>query len=113
MGLARSVESKMDDASRRHEKLPTAVAFEDATVVKVGLNGEDLMSAIEQDSERIGGGSVPMAISMRGHAILIQDFVDAIRERRAPMVPANEARMSVDALNKVYGRALPGQKIGL
>jgi predicted dehydrogenase len=89
-----------------------SVAFEDATVVKLGLNGEDRLATIEQEAERIGGGSVPMAISMRGHAVLIQDFVVAVRERREPMIPATEARMSVDALNKIYARALPHLKIG-
>lgn len=90
-----------------------SVAFEDATVVKLGLNGEDRLATIEQEGERIGGGSVPMAISMTGHAVLIQDFVDAVRDRRPPMVPAAEARMSVDALNKIYAKAVPGQKIGI
>jgi UDP-N-acetyl-2-amino-2-deoxyglucuronate dehydrogenase len=89
-----------------------SVAFEDATVVKLGVDGEDRMATLNQDSERIGGGSVPMAISMRGHAILIQDFVDAVRDRRPPLVPSAEARMSVDALNKIYAKAFPGQKIG-
>ncbi len=89
-----------------------SVAFDDATVVKLGLNGEDRMGALEQENERIGGGSLPMAISMKGHTILIQDFVDAIRDNRPPMVLASEARKSVDALNKIYAKALPGQKIG-
>lgn len=89
-----------------------SVAFEDATVVKLGLNGEDKLATVEQDTERIGGGSVPMAISMRGHAILIQDFVDAVRDKRPPMVPAAQARMSVDVLSNIYAKAIPGQKIG-
>jgi len=89
-----------------------SVAFEDATVVRLGLDGQDRMASLEQDNERIGGGSVPMAISMRGHALLIQDFVEAVRDRRPPLVPASQARMSVDVLNKIYAKAMPGQKIG-
>jgi UDP-N-acetyl-2-amino-2-deoxyglucuronate dehydrogenase len=89
-----------------------SAAFEDATVVKLGVNGEDRLSTIEQESERIGGGSVPMAISMKGHSTLLADFVDAVKNNRPPMVPGSQARLSVDALNKIYAKAFPGQKVG-
>ena len=89
-----------------------SVAFEDANVVKLGIDGEDRLPALEQEKERMGGGSVPMAISMRGHTVLLADFVAAIRERRDPLIPGRDARLSVDLLNKIYHKALPGQKIG-
>ncbi len=89
-----------------------SAAFQDATVVKHGINGEDMLHTISQPDEVIGGGSQPMAISMRGHSVLIQDFVNAVKERRPPMIPGSEARMSVDALNKIYQTAFPGLKVG-
>jgi len=70
------------------------------------------LQTISQPDEVIGGGSQPMAISMRGHSILVQDFVEAVRDRRPPMIPGFEARMSVDALNKIYQKAFPGLKVG-
>src|SRR5262249_55944406 len=33
-----------------------SAAFDDATVVKYGLNGEDLLPTLDQSTERIGGG---------------------------------------------------------
>ena len=89
-----------------------SAAFDDATVVKFGIDGEDRMSTVEQPDERIGGRSDPMAISLRGHDILLTDFAAAVRERREPMIPAREARMSVDALNKIYQKAFPGIHLG-
>ena len=89
-----------------------SVAFDDATVVKFGIDGEDRLSDLEQSDERIGGRSDPMAISLRGHQILAQDFADSVREGRQPMICAREARMSVDALNKIYAKAFPGIRLG-
>ena len=89
-----------------------AAAFQDATVVKFGIDGKDRLATLNQDEGMIGGGSNPMAISMRGHEILLKDFVDSIREKRPPMIPGREARHSVDALNKIYANASPGQRIG-
>lgn len=90
-----------------------SVAFEDATVVKLGFGGQDRLSMVEQENGRIGGGSVPMAISMKGHTVLLADFVEAVRDRRPPLVSGAQARMSVDVLNKIYAKALPEQKIGM
>jgi UDP-N-acetyl-2-amino-2-deoxyglucuronate dehydrogenase len=102
------------DLSSRLELFGTrgSAALEDATVVKFGIDGEDLLATLEQPSEKTGGGSVPMAINLKGHEIQFTDFVEAVRTGRKPMVGGPEARMSVDALNKIYAKAFPGQKIG-
>jgi len=89
-----------------------AVAFEDATPVKYGLDGQDRLPALPREDGRIGGGSDPMAISLKGHAVIAADFVEAVRERREPLVPGRVARVSVDALNKIYRAALPGVRLG-
>jgi predicted dehydrogenase len=63
-----------------------------------------------------GGGSAasdPRAISMRGHAIQLQDFVDAIREDRDPMVTGEEARPAVEIILAVYQSARTGQPVTL
>src|SRR2546427_5987889 len=44
-----------------------SAAFDDANVTRFGINGEDKLTSLEQDDGRIGCGSDPMAISLRGH----------------------------------------------
>ncbi|MCS6776707.1 MAG: Gfo/Idh/MocA family oxidoreductase [Chloroherpetonaceae bacterium] len=89
-----------------------AAAFEDARVVRFGLDGEDLMPTLDDPGMLTGGGSDPMAIQLAGHEAQIRDFYRAIRERRPPVVDGREARLSVDLLNRIYARARPGQKPG-
>ena len=63
-----------------------------------------------------GGGSAasdPRAISMRGHVIQIQDFVDAIHEDRDPMVTGEDARPAVEIILAVYQSAQTGQSVTL
>lgn len=58
-------------------------------------------------------GSDPRAIGMRGHVIQIQDFVDAIREDRRPMVTGEDARPAVEIILAVYESARTGQRVRL
>lgn len=39
-----------------------------------------------------------------GHPAQIRDFIDAIRENRAPFITAEDARKAVDIAQKIYGR---------
>ncbi|MCU4975319.1 Gfo/Idh/MocA family oxidoreductase [Halobacteria archaeon AArc-m2/3/4] len=48
-----------------------------------------------------------------GHARIVQDFVDAIREGREPMVPAREARAAVDLILAIETSADRGEWIDL
>jgi predicted dehydrogenase len=89
-----------------------AAAFDDANVIQFAVNGEDRLAECREESGALGGRSEPMAISMRGHAVLLADFVEAVHEGRKPLVSGREARMSVDALNKIYRKAFPNQKVG-
>lgn len=82
-----------------------AAAFDDATAVAFGVNGQDRLAAIHEPAERVGGRSEPMAISMRGHEVLLADFVEAAREGRPPIVDGRQALLSVDALRKIYEKA--------
>ncbi len=88
-----------------------SAAFDDAAVVKFGIDG-DRVTAFSQSQEKIGGGSSPMSINLHGHEIQMSDFASAVLERRKPMVDPNEARKSVEALHLIYQKAFPGQKVG-
>jgi UDP-N-acetyl-2-amino-2-deoxyglucuronate dehydrogenase len=65
------------------------------------------------DSGLGSAGSDPRAIGMRGHIIQIQDFVDAIREDRAPMVTGEDARAAVEIILAVYESARTGRPVAL
>lgn len=59
-----------------------------------------------------GGGADPMAFSHEAHKALIGDFIDAVRERRAPRVTGREAlkvHRLIDALlrSAAEGRRVP------
>jgi UDP-N-acetyl-2-amino-2-deoxyglucuronate dehydrogenase len=91
-----------------------SAAFDDLTVTRFGYDGEDLTASVDKPEATVGGGgSVPMAISLYGHERILSDFVEAVKERRKPMVSGREARVSVDALNKIYRKMYPNQKLGL
>jgi UDP-N-acetyl-2-amino-2-deoxyglucuronate dehydrogenase len=83
-----------------------AASFDDAIVTRFALDGEDPMPALPKEEGKLGGGSVPMAISLQGHEAQFRDFVEAVRTRRKPMVSGRDARMSVDALSKIYEKAI-------
>lgn len=89
-----------------------SAAFDDATPVSFGIGGEDLLSTVQDDTGAIGGQADPMAISLRGHSIIAADLVEAIQTGRTPMVPISAARVSVEALVKIYQAARPGLNLG-
>ncbi len=68
----------------------------------------------EPDLEADGIGSAasdPRAISTRGHIVQLQDFVDAIREDREPMVTGADGRAAVEIILAVYHSARTGQPV--
>lgn len=89
-----------------------AAALDDVNVIKFGLCGEDRMPTLPAQGAKVGGGAEAMAISLEGHAIHLTDFVEAIRDRRPPLVSGRDALVSVEALNKIYRKALPDVKLG-
>jgi len=46
-----------------------------------------------------------MAISLEGHRAIIGDFVAAVREGRTPLVDGRQARMAVEAIDRIYRAA--------
>lgn len=86
----------------------TVVLQEDA-IVRWDVAGESLPTG------RTGMGSFrdPMAFSCAGHALQLQDLLDAIREDRPSAVDAVEGRKAVDIILAAYHSSRTGQKIYL
>ena len=55
----------------------------------------------------------PRAVGVRGHVILVQDMVNAVKEDREPMIPAEEGRKAVDFILAVYESSRTGQPVML
>ncbi len=57
--------------------------------------------------------SDPRSIGMAGHIVQLQDFVDAIREGRDPMVTGEDGRAAVEIILAVYRSAQTGAPVTL
>jgi predicted dehydrogenase len=69
---------------------------------------------LNQQGGKIGGGTAdPKAISVEGHRRLIEDLALALRERRAPMIPGEEARRAVKLILACYESAKTGTVVTL
>ena len=55
-----------------------------------------------QDFEVHDGASSATVSDTAGHEALLRDFVDAIRNKRNPLVPAQSARMATDLVYQIY-----------
>ncbi len=82
-----------------------SVAFDDASVIQFGYDGEDHTDSVRDTNSALGGRAEAMAISLQGHANIAADFVDAIRNGRAPLVGGRDALVSVAALRDIYRAA--------
>lgn len=60
-----------------------------------------------------GGAADPKAISHEGHRRQLADFVQAIRENRAPKVDGREGKRAVDLICAVYESARTGRTVEL
>lgn len=83
--------------------------------VVVELNGQEGSIILEDDDVaefETQDGEVDFEPEERewgaGHAAVVQDFVDALREGREPMVPGREARAAVDVILAAYESAEEG-----
>jgi hypothetical protein len=73
------------------------------------LPSDSAVMANEQ-SGIIGGGTAdPKAISVEGHRRLVEDLALAIRDKRAPMIPGEEARRAVSIIVACYESARTGK----
>ena len=67
-------------------------------------------------AQKVGGGggaSDPKAISYQGHKAQLEDFVQAVRTGRAPLVDGKEGRKSVEIILAIYAAARSGQSVKL
>ncbi len=56
-------------------------------------------------------GSDPMAVTMDGHTLIVEDMVAAIRNDRAPLIPLSQARRAVETVCAVYKAARTGRTV--
>lgn len=67
-----------------------------------------------KDSAALGSGaSAPNAIGYLGHQRQLQDFVDAIRDHRAPVIDGSEGRKAVALVRALYASADLGHAVKL
>ena len=65
-----------------------------------------------EHSGQIGGGTAdPKAISVEGHRRLVEDLARALQQKRAPMIPGEEARRAVSLVLACYQSARTGQVV--
>jgi predicted dehydrogenase len=69
------------------------------------MNGQRLAVGEEQTS---GGGADPMAFDHAAHRAVLKDFMDAIRQGRAPMVTGRSALAAQQVIEAVMASARSG-----
>jgi predicted dehydrogenase len=55
----------------------------------------------------------PTALPQMSHLVLIQDFVEALRDNREPMVPPEDGRKAIDLILAIYESARTGKEVRL
>ncbi len=60
-----------------------------------------------------GGATHPASITHHAHQLQLQDFIDAIRENRPPLVDGHEGTRSVELINAIYQSAREDRTIRL
>ncbi|PWU25013.1 MAG: oxidoreductase [Candidatus Rokuibacteriota bacterium] len=104
--------------ARRHELCGEhgSIALEDDRIVRWEFRNPDP----EDDAVRatpssaLGSGArSPSAISAEGHRRQLQDFVDALREGRAPAIDGHEGKKAVAVVSALYESAERGVPVAL
>ena len=69
-----------------------------------GSNERRVVSApaIDGAPEAAGAGSSPSGISVEGHTQIVENFVDAIRSHREPMITGEDGRRSLALVRAIY-----------
>lgn len=66
---------------------------------------------VPKTSDKEGGSNDPKSISEQGHAVLVEDIIQAVREDRDPLIPGEEARKAVDLIHAIYESARTGKEV--
>lgn len=72
---------------------------------------EKLRQEMQGRTQTGGGAADPAAIGHHAHAELFRDFLEAIRDDRAPLIDGKEGRRSVELILAIYESAKTGQKV--
>jgi UDP-N-acetyl-2-amino-2-deoxyglucuronate dehydrogenase len=105
--------------SRRHEICGEhgSVVLEDDRIVRWEFKdeqpGDAAIRAAGQVNVLGSGASDPGAISVEGHKRQLQDFVDAIRAGRPPLLDGREGRKAVAFVRAIYESAESGRPVKL
>ena len=89
-----------------------SIALEDDHIAqwefREAKTGDETIRAAKHDAALGSGASAPNAISFVGHQRQLQDFVDALREDRAPALDGQEGRKAVALVRALYESAARG-----
>ena len=83
--------------------------IEGENIVRWDVNAERPQATVQRD----GGASDPKATSTQNHALILQDFSEAIRQEREPMINALTASHSLELILAAYQSAQTGQIISI
>ncbi len=89
-----------------------SVITEADEIINWAIEGKEPFKA-EEDKGHGTGASDPMAISFEKHRRQIQDFIDAIKEDREPLVNGEEGRKALEIVIGIYKSSKEGQPVDL
>jgi UDP-N-acetyl-2-amino-2-deoxyglucuronate dehydrogenase len=88
-----------------------SIIFSDSGIQQWSFVGSN--EPVPQVEARVNSSSDPSKIASDGHFVLLQDFIDAIREDRDPLMTGAEAKKSVDLILAIYESSKTGKEIFL
>jgi len=77
------------------------------------LPGDAAVRGLAETAQIGGGASNPVAMSVEGHRVQVEDFAQAILEGRQPAIPGSEGRRAVELINAIYQSSRSGQRVQL
>ena len=83
------------------------------TAGSLWLEGDRLVTADSPGTDPIENASSPVVSDVSAHQRIIEDFVAAIRDGRAPVCDVHEGRRSVEVVEAVYRSAREGRGVRL
>ena len=66
---------------------------------------------IGKESAQNGGAGDPSTLGYEGHKLELEDFTDAVRNKRKPLVDGYEARKAVEIIEAIYKSSREGGKV--
>lgn len=89
------------------------IRVEGEQIVEWSVPGDEEKSDSDEKSDAGSASSNPKNIFKEGHRLMVQDFVNAVREDRDPMVTGEEARKSVEFILAIYESSKTGKPVTL